>query len=750
MNRQPAKLPRIASLKYTMLTAALLPSLAQAQAIEGYQQMVIDAYNEAFSGICEPARQALKPGDENLAPGAVALEADQTELEGQNLLIFTGNAELEQNGMHINADRLSYDRSKDLISGQGNIRIQDPLGNVFEAESVEMEAETAFGTATNVNYTIADTSRKTDDPEAAYIRAHGTAEVVDFEGHDLVTLKNATYSTCRKDKEIAVLTAEKIEVDKIAGVGKGKNVKLRLKDVPVFWFPYVSFPLNDDRKSGFLMPSFGSTTRSGSVFKLPYYWNIAPNMDATFAGKYYSKRGTQLQGEYRYLSDKLNGNLLGEYLADDKETGDNRWGFHFDHRQTLSQRWRASLDYTEVSDANYFEDFSDELRYTSATFLPQNIALNYAGNWLRADARYSRYQTIDDTIPEASQPYDRAPQIILRTNLPDVNDFKFDAYLGYDNFQRDDRISGPRTDLTASVAYDYKKIYGFIKPKATLRYTAYSLEDVPAGQPTDPDRSLGLFSLDSGLFFDRPTLINDKDFTATLEPRLFYLYVPYENQDDIPLFDTGESTFGIGNLFRENRFTGPDRIGDANQLTVALTSRLLRDGDGAELMRGSIGQIYYFSDRKVSLVDDAPPVTAGSSDFVGELYTKLGRMFYMYNFLEWDTEESEISSFKTDLRYARDVRRRFDLSYYYSSFGTDQVNAALAWPLHPRWQLTADARYDIEESNWLNGGLAIGYSACCWGVRVGGKRRVDNTSEYVNSVYLEFEINGLTKIRSSF
>ena len=310
------------------------------------------------------------------------------------------------------------------------------------------------------------------------------------------------------------------------------------------------------------------------------------------------------------------------------------------------------MNYAEVSDDDYFEDFSGNLLFTSATYLRQEGRIDYYGSWLRANALYSQFQTIDEDIPEASRPYKREPAITFSTNIPKLDKFKFDVYGSYTDFQRTDRVSGPRSDLGASVMYDFRKIYGFIKPKATFRYTAYDLtnydliEDAD-GDSTDMDRSLGIFSLDSGLYFDKDSFIKGKDFTTTLEPRLFYLYVPYEDQTDIPLFDTGQNTFSMGTMFRENRFTGPDRIGDANQLTVALTSRLIDAESGEELLKGTLGQIYYFSDRKVTLLSEpTPPQTFNRSDFVGELYTKLTKKFYMYNFFQYDSEESEDRCFQ--------------------------------------------------------------------------------------------------------
>ncbi len=734
---------------------SLSPIITRAFSIDEYTSYLLDAYREAFSGVCVADTVDLRAADSELKPGAVAIEADQTELIGSKL-IFTGNAEIERDGMLVNANKLAYDKEADTFTGQGDIRIQDPSGNIFQARSIEMEVETVIGSAEDVQYSLTSILPDGKIEGTNNIRAHGVAKRIDFEGHDLVTLHDATYSTCRKDKEIAVLNAGKIELDKSAGVGKARNMKLRLYDVPVFWFPYVSFSLNDDRKSGFLMPSFGSSDRSGTFIKIPYYFNIAPSMDATLSGNYYSKRGAQLQGEYRYLNSRGKGNINGAYLADDKETGENRYGYLVDLRQQFARGWSASVNYSEVSDEDYFEDFSGNLLLTSSTYLRQEGRIDYTGRYFRADALYSQFQTIDDDIPESSRPYKREPAISFSTNIPKLNDFKFDVYGSYTDFQRTDRVSGPRSDLGASVAYDWSKIYGFFKPKATFRYTAYDLTNIAAVEASDPDRSLGIFSLDSGLYFDKASFIKGKDFTTTLEPRLFYLYVPFEDQTDIPLFDTGENTFSMGSMFRENRFTGPDRIGDANQLTVALTSRFLDESSGDELLRGTLGQIYYFSDRKVSLsTDPTAPETFNRSDFVAELYTRLANKFYMYNFFQYNSEGSEVAVFNTDLRYTKDARRAVKIGYYYNNFDSsntvsEQVNADVIWALAPRWQAALNARYDVEQGDFLRGGFDIGYSACCWGIKLGAQRRIDNNSEYVNSFLVTFELNGLTKISSNF
>ena len=736
-----------------LTSSSLLPIPSHAfdgELIDGFASALIDAYHEAFGRACPPASMARRLPSPDLSPGAVALEGETTEIIDRNMLIFSGNTELEKDGMIVNADRLSYNKSEDTFRGEGNVKIQTPEGHVFRASSMEMEVGTETGSATDVEYSIANTTRRPRQKDQSYIRAHGSADSIEFVGRDLVSLKNATYSTCRKDKEIAVLTARDIELDMTAGKGSARNMKLRLYDVPVFWFPYVSFPLNDDRKTGFLMPAIGNTTRSGTVFNVPFYWNIAPNMDATFAGKYYSKRGLQGKGEFRYLSKQMRGQLLGTYLASDDLTGENRYGLHIGHNQNISSRWRANVDYTRISDADYFRDFSDEILFTSATYLRQNASLSYAGDWLRGDALYSRFQTIDETIPEASRPYTQEPRITFSTNLPSFNRFKVQVYGEYNNFQRSDRVSGPRTDLLASAEYDLSALYGYIRPKVSARYTSYSLKDITPDLSENPTRSLGFFSLDSGLYFDRLTSMGGKDYTHTLEPRLFYLYVPYRNQDDIPVFDTGETSFSVSQMFRENRFTSADRVGDANQVTLALTSRLLEAESGRELARGMIGQIYYFEDRRVSL-PGGEAQTFGRSDFVGELYVNMTNKLNMFNFLQWNAQDNELDQFRTDLRYTHGPGKRFNLGYYYIGAGLDeQINADLAWPLGPRWDLTARTRYSLSERRNLENGLGIGYNACCWGIRLSGYRRIDSNSDYVNSYMLQFELNGLTKIRSGF
>jgi len=737
-------------LKATLFLSFFLSFAVHAFSIDQYRDSMINAYRAAFTGVCVADTVGFKAADSELKPGAVAIEADLTEIVDKTI-VFTGNAELEKDGMVVTADKLSYDKVSDSFAGEGNILIQDPSGNVFQAQKMEMEVETMIGSAEDVKYTLTSKTAGKAPSGTKFIRAHGKAKSIDFEGHDLIVLNDATYSTCRKDKEIAVFNAAKIELDQSAGTGKARNMKLRLFDVPVFWFPYVSFPLNSDRKTGFLMPTIGSTGRLGTSIKIPYYFNIAPNMDATVGANYYSKRGAQLQGEYRYMTKGGKGNFNGAYLSDDKVTGENRYGYKFNLRQRLARSWNASVNYAEVSDENYFEDFSRSLLLTSATYLRQEGRLDYSGRWLRANALYSRFQTIDETIPEVSRPYKREPAIAFSTKMPKLNDFKFDVYGSYTDFQRTDRISGPRSDLGASIAYDFNKMYGFIKPKATFRYTSYDLTNVAAGQNTTPDRSLGIFSLDTGLYFDKSSFIKGRDFTTTLEPRLFYLYVPFEDQTDIPVFDTGQNTFSMGTMFRENRFTGPDRIGDANQLTVALTSRLISADSGDDLLKGTLGQIYYFDDRKVNLsTNPTPAQTFNRSDFVGELYTRLSKKFYMYNFFQYNSEQSELGVFNTDLRYTKDARRGIKLGYYNRNKNSEQLNANVAWALAPRWQLSANARYDLKANDFLRGGIGVSYSACCWGIRVDAQRRIDNNSEYVNAFLIQLELNGLTKIRTGF
>lgn len=747
----------------------------------------------------------------------IELEADEMGTDDGNTVVLSGDAEVVQGNQAIKADKLVYRKEEDRLDAVGEVVVYTPFGDRIEADRMDIELETFIGEADNPRFRIAerdsirdqsllgdsgssaptlrellaidagsettfreDQANKTDEkPGESTVRARGSAKKVYFEGHDLMRLETVEYTTCLEGHDDVVISATEVELDKADNVGIARNVKLKFMDVPIFYFPYLSFPITSERKTGFLFPGFGRQDDAGVVLEAPWYWNIAPNVDATFVPRYYERRGTQLAAEVRYLTESSTGSVRAEVLPNDKlivdpDVDSDRSAFSFRHEQLFSDRLTGRIEYEDASDAFYYDDFDTDVEITSSTHLPRLADLSYFGDFWQFSGRFTEYKTLDDDIDVIDRPYQRLPQLNANGTIPLLDDLLELGLLGeWTNFQRDSGLTGTRLDLTPSISLPYRQVYGFVVPKLAYRFTNYSLEDLADSQFDDdsPSRAVPVLSVDSGLYFDRDTTWRGKDHVQTLEPRLFYTYIPFEDQRDLPNFDTSELSFDVfSDLFRENRFQGADRVGDTSQLTVALTSRLLNDATGLESLSASIGQILFMKDREVDLdttpISDADgttededgdqvvenlPDTRSTSDLLASLDAQFNDEWSVGSFIRYDTDESEVGFGTIDLEYERNARQRLQFGYLYSGENTEQLDLRVAWPISSRWDFRARERYDLDRNVHQETTVSLGYDACCWGIDFTYQRRVSRREdEYKNSFFVVFELTGLGRIRSGF
>ncbi len=706
-----------------VLAAALTPN-QQAVAAE-------DVWSQCGPGWVLPERPEVQrdPAD----PDSIFVTADSADIVDEGVSVLTGNVIIDRGGEQINADKVSYDKSKQIIEAEGNVRYwNEGFHASGDRGSLSMESEQS--NLENASFV--------DLPS----HGRGTANQVVVSGEDLVNARKATYTTCNPGSADWLLTASRIKLDRAEDVGTARNVWVKFKKVPVFYSPWLSFPLSDKRKTGFLVPSFRVSGSTGVEATVPYYFNIAPNYDATLALRPMSDRGVQTQGEFRYLTKWGEGLFGGEYLPEDREFNDDRTAFRFQHGGEFVPRWRADANFDWVSDSDYFEDLGTELAVSSQSFLERRADLTYTGDSFWARARAQGYQTIDDTVASDSRPYERLPQLFAATSLKERNRrLNFDGFAEAVQFERDASVTGTRMDLRPTLSYPYRTAGTFLVPSVSLRYTYYKLDDVATGVDEEPDRLVPTASLDSGLFFERSMNIGDDSFIQTLEPRLFYLYVPFKNQQDLPVFDTGEYTFTFAQLFREDRFSGADRVGDANQLSLALTSRLLSPS-GEEIVRGSIGQIRFFRDRKVTLPGE-PRRTQDGSDLAAEVAASFARRWRVLGAILWNPSDEQTNRSTLSLRYQPDERRVINLAYRFIRDLTEQTDVSLAWPLARNWRAVGRFNYSLEENTTLEAFAGIEYESCCWGIRLVGRRYLTNTEgDHSNAIFLELELKGLAGV----
>ena len=460
-----------------------------------------------------------------------------------------------------------------------------------------------------------------------------------------------------------------------------------------------------------------------------------------------SDRGVQLQGEFRYLYDWGSGEIAGELLPRDSKRNDAlRAGFSIDHRGWLSKRWFTDVNIDWVSDKSYFEELGTNLSIASRSYLEQRADLSYVGEYFNLSTRVQDYITLDRTVAAENRPYKRLPQLFFNTKFKRRNRALNFALRGeMTNFERDDSVRGLRSVLEPSVDFPIRTAGYFMTPKAKLRFTQYAL-DGAANTDNNPSRLFPILSFDSGMFFDRQLDLGSSMFTQTLEPRLFYLYVPHDGQDDLPLFDTGEYTFSFAQLFRDNRFSGGDRQSDANQLTVALTSRLLDPANGNEIIRASIGHIRYFRNRRVGLSGQSLDTRDGSN-VVAELAANIDGHWRVRAGLQWQPEDNEAERATFGVRYRPDERRTVNASYRFIEDEVNRIDLSGAWPIDHRWRAVGRFEYSFDHDRILESFGGFEYESCCWGVRAVARRYLTDTQgNYNNAFFVQLELKGLAGI----
>lgn len=657
--------------------------------------------------------------------------ADRATTVLDRFSVFSGDVELRRGALRVQADELRYDEVGNRLDAHGNVRIGTNTGDDVSTPEV------GFDLGTDRGHTGAAAFRLGDNRG----RGRGRADRIHFEGRDRLRLNGVRFTSCPPGQDHWFLNARRMLLDNAKGEGTARSVTLEFMHVPILYAPWFSFPLTDARKTGFLVPRFGESSTRGVNVAAPYYLNLAPQYDDTITPAFMSRRGAMLHNEFRYLGESYNGDLEVEYLPNDNVFGDNRSALRYIHSQIISPRVTASLDIQSVSDKDYLADLGETTEVTSSTHVPSSATLSYGGRNIQAGVLVKSYQTLDPTIAVTDEPYERLPQMFAIADFPlGYNRPRLGIDSEYTFFNRSAGVTGHRVDLLPSISIPWRTAYGYVTPKAGLHYTAYDLQ---GATNSTPERSLGVFSLDSGMFFDRPARLFGGDFTQTLEPRIYYLYVPYENQDSFPNFDSGTPDFNFDNLFRENRFLGRDRVGDADQVTVAATTRFLDVGTGIERLRLSAGQTIYFSEQSVNI----PPGVQSDdrTDLVLETRAWLRSDWYLRGTWQADLSNADTSKGNLYLTYHPAPDRIVNVAYRYLRDQQNQVDLSSQWPVAGRWTLFGRWNYSTLDSNTLQAYAGFSYRRCCWAVRAAATHRILGNGASDSGFLFEFELTGLSK-----
>ncbi|WP_313460393.1 LPS-assembly protein LptD [Stenotrophomonas sp.] len=761
--------------------------------------------------ICLPAMADEKPLNWGLCPVADVLpvfeeapKADKeaaatrdqqpTDIEGNQLFgtatvpQYQGNVTLKRGDQFLGTDHLSFDTESGNYIAEGNVRYQD--------SSFRMVAQRAEGNQESDTHKISDIQYQLVDR-----RGHGGAESVDLQGA-VGQMHRSTYTTCDPSQPIWKLSAPQIEVDNDEGFGTARNAVLRIGKVPVLWAPYFKFPIDDRRQTGLLYPEIGLSGRNGFDYAQPIYFNLAPNYDDTLTPRYMSKRGFMLDNEFRYLYDGGRGELQTAYLPNDKLRDKDRGQVQYEGYHNINTHWQARANLAWVSDERYMEDFSSKLIGITTSTLQSQIGIYGTGENWTAGLMADRWQLTDYTLTEQSLPYARQPRAFFTWDKPVLSWLETGVYAEAVRFTHDDvdlkygeerdyerngtvvpYFNGSRLDVKPYVSMPFAGAAWYVTPTLAYRYTGYELDrglaqqtrrqalidagiDPATATPeqllgdTSPHRSMPIVSLDAGMFFDRETEIRGKSFLHTLEPRLFYLRTPYRDQSDLPIFDTRDFTFSWGQLFRDSRYTGADRQNDANQLTMALSTRFIDQNTGRERFSGSIGQILYFDDSRVTLPNQSVLVEQGKSAWIADANYAINDRWNLGATYQWDPKLKREDLASVRARYLMSNDGIVNLTYRYrvapgaSADASkadrtllEQADLSFLYPINERWSLVGRYYYSIQDKEPLEIIGGVQWDSCCLAVRALARRYVRNREgEMNNSFQIEFVLKGLSSI----
>jgi LPS-assembly protein len=554
--------------------------------------------------------------------------------------------------------------------------------------------------------------------------------------------ERATYTNCSVGNDDWYLRMNRLDLDRTTDVGVAHNATVYFKGVPILYTPWIDFPISERRKSGFLAPTFGSTNKSGAEFALPYYWNIAPNRDYTLTPNVMSKRGILYDNEFRYLEPTYSGDLRAALLPDDRMTGDARWGYFLKHNQRFTDRLSGWVDLEGVSDSQYFIDISDKIAATSQTVLPRAAALNYNGDWWKLGLSSVRYQTLQtDPLAPVVPPYARVPQVVLDASRPNVSGFDLNFFGEADNFQSPTLVSGWRQVYYPSISLPLREPLFYVVPNVGFNYTRYTF---PATTQEPQVRGLPIATVDSGMTFQRDTSIGSRDFVQTLEPRLYYVYIPFREQNQLPVYDSAQADFDITQIFYWNQFSGWDRINDANQLTAGATSRLIEPLTGVEVLRATLAQRYYFKEQLVQLNNVVP--STSRSDLLAGLTGQLTRAWSLNAGMQWGIVGGELERFNVGAHYQPQPNQIINFGYRFTRDQIRQIDLSGQWPLSRHWTVMARWDYSVLDRSLLEGLAGFEYNASCWAARMVLHRFVVGTNQWSNAVFFQLELTGLSRL----
>ncbi len=721
------------------------------------------------SGCCgayiEPERNYP---DSNLEPEDAPLRvaSESTELIQDNVAYLKGDVNITQGYRQARSDTATVDQINRTVDLEGDIELREP-GILLRGDAAYMNMDSLDVEINNATYLLHESG------------ARGTAQNLQRPGGDIFYIDDGGYTTCEPGNNAWRLVTSKLEVNPGTGIATGKHVRLEVKDIPVLYVPWVRFAIDDRRTSGLLFPSWENTEDNGLDFSQPIYLNLAPNYDATFTPRYIEERGEMAELEVRHLSKISETIFSGAFLSSDdgggddddinsitkkkNQEGEDRWVADLRHNGSI-RGWSSNLSYTRASDEDYFQDLdTTTLEVISKSYLEQKgAATKKIKNWDFL-IEGSGYQTL---IKDGLDQYKLLPRIQADGNFT-VGNFEFsmnNQFSDYDHNEKS-KVTGRRLKLDYSASWDSSWEWGYFRPILKIKHRTYDLDDpVYAGGDDSPSVTVPLGIIDTGIYLDRATTWL-KGYTHTFEPRLYVVIASDEDQSDLPIFDTGEMTFDYDMLFRDEQFSGGDRISDTKQVSIGITTALIDDEDGIERISASLGQIHYFDDRNVSLgTSVTKEMKRDDSPYAAEFQMRLGDNWRAIADAQYDSDDSELDRGSFGLRYRGQGNRLLNLSYRFNNkdpliingkkYDNDieQSDFSVAYPITRSWDFVARHNYDVTNTRILESFIGVQYESCCVRVSLLGRKFIDRDDleslpmdklEEDNGIFLSFQIKGI-------
>ena len=693
--------------------------------------------------------------------GEAALPTDYTritadEVGGQSKVSVRaeGNVIIERNSQVLNAQWVDYNQQTETVTAGDSFVLYDN-GSVVSGDKLEYKLSDSTGSGENLRLETEHEGRRLQA-----VSAQGQ-----LQGKNRYHLQDTKFNTCQRGDASWYIQADSIEADYEQGVGVAKNAKLVFGGVPVLYTPWADFPLNGNRKSGLLVPTVGLGS-DGLELDLPYYLNLAPNYDATITPGVIGSRGARIGGQFRYLQPKYAGQVEGTWMPDDRKSEhNNRYQFRLNHNQQFTSKLSGGIDYNRVSDNDYYRDFYGQDDIAANVNLNRQVWLNYNdtlwGGALNGHFIVQKYQTLANIYGYKDEPYAILPRLQGTWNK-NIGNAQVDLFGQFTRFDHNSKQSGNRAVLYPSVRWNLHNEWGFISPKLGVHYTFYDLDDFENNPGRSVSRTLPIFNIDAGMTFERQTRLFGHDFVQTLEPRLFYNYIPTKSQNDLPNFDSSENSFSYEQLFRENLYSGNDRINSANSLTAALQTRYLDDKTGAERLRAGIGQKYYFTTDNVLLDGSVSRYQRNRSDWIafgqGQISESVSAhaiVHYNQNLRRWENLDTGLlynpepgKALSVRYKYGRNepIYLQDDGNYYYDKL--KQIDIGAQWPITRQLSAVARFNYDLGVKKPLEQLVGLEYrSGCgCWSASVVGQRYVDSLNSHKNAVFFNLQLKDLSNI----